>query len=513
MVRAAFARQYFHIIVGRFGTIAGLGAIEARTVQRHGVNVHLIGAAIIRSRPCVASIISRPLVANISAILGRNAQRCILLRGSEEARIRIELHFVNVALVIHVHDRGGVARDGLLLDGLRSEALIALGTRIRLFASRAGFRLALLEGVFIIVGVLLPVDDGIARIGLRRPGGFQRNIVGQRAAKRKGRAVQLPAFKRITGSGRIGRLLRRAGHELRRNIRAALRIERDPVSLGHNRRQRNIVIGNRHAAVGGNVKVAARPAGDALVGADMEGNVGGGNHIARLAFDGLDHAAVIVLEKDVIDFFKLGVDINRFGRRNRTDLAESNIPAPADKLLMRARSHLRLVERIALFDDLFAQERLELFFRIKSVGSILRSVLRSHRIQRRAVPNRKLAILFRQAERHRIRGRLFGLVALIGLRILSGRRGRGNSAFILGRNRRRFRRGRRRNERFREAVYGQRRKQHQKRQQPRQRLGQGSLHGNNLLTLPNCSARPRQPSRRMVLEHISSFYNITHPIG
>ena len=39
---AALARKHFYIVVGRFGAVAGLRAIEGRAIQRHCFNVNLI---------------------------------------------------------------------------------------------------------------------------------------------------------------------------------------------------------------------------------------------------------------------------------------------------------------------------------------------------------------------------------------------------------------------------------------------------------------------------------------
>ena len=105
----------------------------------------------------------------------------------------------------------------------------------------------------------------------------------------------------------------------------------------------------------------------------MEGNVGGGNHIARLAFNGLDHAAVIVLEKDVIDFFKLGVNFDRFALFNRADRAEGNALVPAGELLMRARRHFRRIERIAFFDDLGADQIAAVVELVRQILALVRS--------------------------------------------------------------------------------------------------------------------------------------------
>ena len=78
------------------------------------------------------------------------------------------------------------------------------------------------------------MDDGVLCGSIALPAGSQRDIARQLVSKCEPiSAFLVPAFKQETGSGRIGRLDRIAGHKLRRNVAAAGRVKMDPVPLFH----------------------------------------------------------------------------------------------------------------------------------------------------------------------------------------------------------------------------------------------------------------------------------------
>ena len=78
------------------------------------------------------------------------------------------------------------------------------------------------------------MDDGVLCGSIALPVGNQRDIARQLASKCELlSAFLVPAFKRETGSGRVGRRDRIAGHKLRRNVAAAVRVKMDPVPLFH----------------------------------------------------------------------------------------------------------------------------------------------------------------------------------------------------------------------------------------------------------------------------------------
>ena len=78
--RPALAGQDFDIIVCRFRAAPGFRSIECGAVQRHRIDVDLIGAAAITLRcPRAASVVGGPLIADGRAIFGGDAQVSILL--------------------------------------------------------------------------------------------------------------------------------------------------------------------------------------------------------------------------------------------------------------------------------------------------------------------------------------------------------------------------------------------------------------------------------------------------
>ena len=78
--RPALAGQDFDIIVCRFRAAPGFRSIDCGAVQRHRIDVDLIGAAAITLRcPRAASVVGGPLIADGRAIFGGDAQVSILL--------------------------------------------------------------------------------------------------------------------------------------------------------------------------------------------------------------------------------------------------------------------------------------------------------------------------------------------------------------------------------------------------------------------------------------------------
>ena len=208
------------------------GFVEFGSVQRHGIDVGLKGRSARRGGP----VSSRPLFADIRTMLGSNAVSSLFFPvvKNPPSFILIELHVIHIPLIIDIDDGRAVAVDGLLGDGLCGEALVALCGSSGGCSGRAGFLLAFPEGVFVVVSILLPVDDGVLCGSIARPVGNQRDIARQRASKCELLSTFLvPAFKQETGSGRVGRRDRIAGHKLRRNVAAAVRVKMDPVPLIH----------------------------------------------------------------------------------------------------------------------------------------------------------------------------------------------------------------------------------------------------------------------------------------
>lgn len=183
---------------------------------------------------------SRPLGSNIRAVLSRNAQTGIFFPSARTPRklprfLFKELHIIHITLIIHIHDRRAVARDGLLRNGLRGEAGIALRRRAGLRAGSAGPGFGFPVGILIVVGVFQPMNDGVARIGIGRPDGVKRQRLIELLPEVERRAVDglRPVFEGIAGARGVGGGggLAVALYERGLDIGAALRIVGDPVTL------------------------------------------------------------------------------------------------------------------------------------------------------------------------------------------------------------------------------------------------------------------------------------------
>ena len=358
--RPALTGQDFDIIVRRFRAVAGLRPIECGAVQRHRIDVDLIGAAATLLRcPRAAAVVSGPLVADGRAVFGGDAQGRVL-RG---AVLLEELYFVHIALIVHVHDGGAVARDGLLRDGLGGEAVVALGSGARLGAGRTGFGLRLREGKLRVVGVLLPVDDGVLRVGLGVPVRGKRNGIGQRAAKGKRRVAVIPAGERVAGAGRRAGVFRGSPGriEYRRIVGAARGVEREPVTLFDLGVHKNIRVRQRDSigalrAVG--VKV---PAGDGERRAfQTVRHTDGADALTALALLRQDDTAVLIDEEYIQHFLKPRLDGDFLRGGDAAHGAENAVGerrvgaryVPADEFIPVLLGRGGAVERVAVRDDL-----------------------------------------------------------------------------------------------------------------------------------------------------------------
>ena len=103
--RPALAGQDLDIIVRRFRAAPGFRSVELGAVQRHRIDVDLIGALktaapTVRAccRPRITAVICRPLVADIRAVLSRNREAADL--GPITSAAFVELHLVYVACLI-----------------------------------------------------------------------------------------------------------------------------------------------------------------------------------------------------------------------------------------------------------------------------------------------------------------------------------------------------------------------------------------------------------------------------
>ena len=243
------------------------------------------------------------------------AMRMLLLPAGVIRIIQIERNGILIALVVHIHNGAAVTGDGLLLNGLSLEALIALGRSFRFLAGGAGLGFGLLKGIILIIGIFLPVDHSVLGVLRCGPVGLQvRRCVdlGHRLS------VLIPAVEGIARPGRS----RRQHHGLAvlgedgGHIVAALGIEDDPVAgLDH---RINIDGTGGEGNRTGLTALGAAPAHNGFRGAQRQVHhlgsgiqVGIGNGIAAAALGGMyNGAAVLAHEQDIAEFREHCIDPN-----------------------------------------------------------------------------------------------------------------------------------------------------------------------------------------------------------
>ena len=298
----------------------------------------------------------RPLVTNVCPILGGN----LILSVFRSSSSIVKLHIIHIALIVHAHNRRAVARDGLLRNGLRFEAGVALRLRDGLRAGSAGHGFGFRIGILIVIGVFQPVDDGVARIGIGRPDGVERQLLIELLPEGEGRAADglRPMVEGIAGAAGGGRRTGRfvGLYERGRDIGAALRIVGDPVTVLDDGSKGDIVIVQRN---GGN-DIAAffiLPADDGLLIADGVGHARRGDGIAVRALLRDHDFATRIGEEHEVHVRELGVIGNRF-RFGHGDRAEGGslviVIEPAGELLVRAAGVRRagVVEGFAVLENL-----------------------------------------------------------------------------------------------------------------------------------------------------------------
>ena len=234
-----FARQNFYIIVCSLTASTGFRAIESRTIQWHGINIDLIGTTAITCAPCVAAIVSRPLLTDVRAIFCRNSKTCILLRRrifpAPTTTITVELNVVNISLILDVYDCGAVTGNSLLGNGLRGKTVIFFRRSFRFRTCFALLGFSFLQRIAVVICIFLPMDNGVFRFGI----GFPVCGDGSRFGNRCDRVAVcvIPTVKRVAVAGRHLRkrqcFARFAEYGL--NIAAAVSIELDPEAVFDNR--------------------------------------------------------------------------------------------------------------------------------------------------------------------------------------------------------------------------------------------------------------------------------------
>ena len=206
------------------------------------------------------------------------------------------------------------------------------------------------------------MNDGVARIGIGRPDGVERQRLIERLPEVERRAAHgcRPVAEGIAGAGggggRGGRAV--ALYERGRDIGAALRIVGDPVAVLNPGREGYVSA----VQLDGGYEIAARvlPADDGLLIADGVGDALRGNRVAVRALLRDHDFALLVGEEHEVHVREAGVIGNhfRFGHGDRAEGGRVVIAvAPADELLVRAVRGRRagIVERLAVLQNLASE--------------------------------------------------------------------------------------------------------------------------------------------------------------
>ena len=252
------------------------------------------------------------------------------------------------------------------------------------------------NGVFIVIRVLAPVDDGVVH---RRalPNGVERGrLVRHKAGNGTAVRHRAPAPERITGTLRHFHLIQVDGLTvldiLGIHRRAALGIKGDPVAC---RRYGGDVGVARHGGIRrkGSLRVLHDPTGDGKIA--IRHIVRRGDHVVivlRGLQGAIDSGVRLVRreEEDVVDFGEPGVHAHGFICRKAGDghgevqLLTVNIPA-FELLALRHFGRGGFGDRFALGDDL----RIYHFFSIiEGVGGKILAIVRIDNLQRRDLRRR-----------------------------------------------------------------------------------------------------------------------------
>ena len=357
-------------------------AIEDGTPQGHVLQIALVCIRI----PITLTITNhisftlRPLVTDEGSILsgdsicsGRNlfitripVIMILVANQFASGRVILKIHSIDIALIIDIHDRGTVTGNGHFPNWLCSKTIIGLGSSGHNGAGGSGLLLRLLKGVAIIIGIFLPMDDCVNRLGIGCPLGIHGGLLRQSGTKGEGGCaafVRKPAAKGVAQPSGICGLECgvAAQEELRGNGAAASRLESQPDAAFNHGIQVYVALLQGH---GFDNRTVPRPAGDGhgdrVIVGGLHHDVGVGfaqigHHISLNAFHGIGHGAIPIVEEDVSHFLESGIYIDRSIRIDRSYRAEgSRLIAndPASKLVAFHERCLRLVQGVALLHDL-----------------------------------------------------------------------------------------------------------------------------------------------------------------
>ena len=383
------AGENLHIIISSLCYRACLGTIEVSTTQRHRLDTGLTGRAVRLYFPSATAVNGRPLIADVSAVLGGDGLKQIagFIMASQvtaDPLDRVELHLILVALVFHVDDGGAVACDGLLRDRQRGEAIIRLGRGCGLGIGSAELRLGFHVGIVVIVGVFLPVDHGVVDTLHGLPLGGQRDVRSKLATEGELGIAILPVSEGVACSGRVGGLRGLVSYELRRYVGAAFGFKVDPMALLHLGVEVDVFRTERNGIdlVFGRIGLVRIPAGDGLIRLMGEGNVLKGDFVARRTFLGLNDIAIFAIfagrvEVDVVYFLELRIEPYGLALGDAALFTESGergvvFIVPSGETMPLFLGRCRLQQRITVLDDLLFAVQCPIY--VELVGEVLVNV-------------------------------------------------------------------------------------------------------------------------------------------
>ena len=249
--------------------------IESSTIKGHNIYTCLPSVAIGRNIPCTFRLI-RPFVTDVSTIFCCNSKACILFITIAKKTIvidGIEFYAVNISLIINVYDCGAVTGNGLLRNRLCGKAGIRFCSSVRCAVCGAGLFFNILRGIFVIICIFLPMDNGVFRFGI----GFPVCGDGSRSGNLCNRVAfcVIPTVERVTAAGGCDRAQVKCFHpELRCHVVAAVGIKCDPETVS-NYRVNVCNAGCKCDGFGGIAALRGAPADNAFIFAHGELNLGG----------------------------------------------------------------------------------------------------------------------------------------------------------------------------------------------------------------------------------------------
>ena len=378
MIQHIVAVKIFQIVLS--GTIVLARLIETGAAQRHNIYIGLVNTAARTDLPLSA----RPLVADIRTVLSADSiVGYFAPTGIPAASCApVEFHFVHIARVIYVDNGSAVALDGFLRNRLNGKTIIGLSSGARLRAGRTIQRLVFHIRVAVVIGILLPVDDGVPRTGIDVPVRLERDVLRQWAAEFELRSVVFPVAERVAG------LRHHIGScrgcvcavELGRDICTAVGIEVEPVARFDLGVHGDILFVQRDGVDRGLVAAFQIPAGDRVrCVLKTVGHIVSLDNVAFHALFGMDNAAVRVGKEHVQHFRESGVrvDLRRFADlAHGTEGELGRADEPAGEFIAVLHGGIGLIERVALLDDLARDFRAvypkdigEIFVRIRPDNS------------------------------------------------------------------------------------------------------------------------------------------------